>query len=142
TVAVSRAATRGITEELGATDATNANGRAGSSRIDALAKQLSNAFAVGFEDAVDRSMVRRNQGHERDAPVLASLGRAATTSFDILSLGGAIAVLLFLGLVGALVALFVRARRYRRESELRDNVLSNLLRLHPELTSREVHAGS
>jgi hypothetical protein len=131
---VSRAAARGITEELSTGDATAAN-----NRINDLSKQAAQGFAFGFEQAVDRSLARREAGDTHQNQVLASVGRVGRTSLSLFSIGGVIVVLVVLALLGGLIAEFILARRYRRESQLRGNTLASLLRAHPELGS-DAHA--
>jgi hypothetical protein len=134
TLAMSRAVVRGLAEELRANDP-----KALGDGVSLVARRASQGFALGVQDAVDRSTARQDAGNAPHGETLAAVGRAAKTGFDLLSWRGMILSLLGLGLLGGLVAAIVAALRYRRASAARAEALRSLLQAHPEL-AREAHA--
>jgi hypothetical protein len=132
TVAVSRAAIRGVAEELEAKDPTHVgNPNVAQDRLGHLAQRASQGFAFGFQEAVNKSEARGDKRGE----VLAAVGQTAKASRDIFSVGGLIAIGVFLVLAAGLVWSLIRARSLRQKSEQRENELLRLLSAHPELRS-------
>jgi hypothetical protein len=132
TVAVSRAAIRGVAEELQAKDPTQAgNPNVAQDRLGHLAQRASQGFAFGFQEAVNKSEARGDKRGE----VLAAVGQTAKAGRDIFSVGGLIAIGAFLVLAAGLVWSLIRARSLRQKSEQRENELLRLLSAHPELRS-------
>lgn len=130
---IAQSAVRGMSEQIGndvARLGATPDGTAEAANLSLLlARNAGRGVALGIQDAVSETTLRREQGQKRPGEILALAGQAA-------DLGVGLAAAMALALIGGAIALCAilawlgwRARNFRRESERREDALLMLARV-------------
>lgn len=115
----------GMTQQLVATEPGDpgAPGEPEASAIALMARQAGHGAALGFQDAVRQTELRRQAGDERAGDVLALPAQLERVGLGTLAVLGLVLAVVGLGIVVALIGSLVRQRRVRRESQAREDAL-------------------
>lgn len=122
TRALTAAVVQGMTQELYLTDTASGPG-AQTVGIQALARQAGHGAALGFQDAVQQTELRRREGEERPGDVLALPARIMDMGLGTITLIGLGLLAVGVTLIAALAYTVLRVRRLRQESQAREDAV-------------------
>lgn len=91
--------------------------------IAVLARQVGHGAALGFQDAVRQTELRREQGREREGDILALPGALAEIGLGALPWIGLFILIPTAAIIAALIWALVRGRQLRREAQAREDAL-------------------